>query len=397
MQSSARLFTVLGGLLLLFISIGGIFFFGRVVNPPGIDIFVATRDISPGEVLVPHMVELHTVQVSNSGAYVTANNIDIYGGAIVADAIYAGEFIPATSLSIEGNPASASRVSLALGDTDEVAMVVPVTPLSSPREIAPGDRVDINLAVGSAAFLAGSLEVVPTPDGANKIYATGGLGLVDPQFAPTIISPFETPAPTTTPQSPITLPVAKRIVSGALVLDVLYEEVINPSFSPDADAPQLSYGDIRALVLSIPRSMQEAVSFGVAQESLIITVLPPNTEPEGEDATAGMSWDDLVEYYKWYRLVWLANYDLENGVPASGASGVVPTLLAQTLAVEEAARATEAAEISFTQTAIVETQTALGTVITTGTVTADAQGDAEQPVEGGDLTTTPTPTPTPTP
>jgi len=403
-SSGSRIIVIVVGLLLLFGSVGAIYVLGNFINPPGIDIFVSVKDISAGEVLMPHMVELRTVQISNSGAYVTADNIEFYGGAVVADPIYAGEFIPVTALAVDGSPASAKRVSLGLGGDDRVAIVVPVNPYSSPQEIVSGDRVDIDLAVGSAAFLAGSLRVVPTPDGANEIYATGGLGLANIELAPTIISPFETPEPTTTPQSPITLPVAKRIVSGAPVLQVLYEEVINPSFSPDGNEPQTSYGDIRALVLSIPRSSQEAVAFGVAQESLIITVLSPDAEiaAEGEDATAGMSWDDLVAYYEWYRLEWLSTYDLANGVPAAGASGVVPTLLAQTAVAEEAVRATERAGIEATQTSIVETQTALGTPMAPGSETTDAQddsapaeGDVGQPAEGGELTPTPTLTPTP--
>ncbi len=343
-----RTTTVIIGVVLVLVAVGGFALLGNLMNPPATDILVAVEDIAPGEILQPYMVNVISVRSADKGqAYVTTDNVDTYANAMVIDQIYAGQYIPKAALSHPENPAAESRIALALNDPELVAMVVPVDPETSPQQIVVGDRVDLVLAVGSAAFLSGNFDVVPEPDQtANDFYApTFGLALADPTaMAGEPTSPLDlddgtltldapyfpiaTSTPTPNPQR-ITLPVAKTITVEARVLHVAYELIVNATFNPDSNAPETVKGDIRALVLAVPRQAQEIVAFGVSNSALRIAVLDPlaNT-PEDAALTPGMSWDDLVAFFKWERAAWAEAQDGDTATleQVPGAAALVPTL-----------------------------------------------------------------------
>ena len=267
-----------------------IFLFVNSINPPATEVYIATRDILPGEIL--DLDELAVVAVPAQGmevAYITEDNAELYGNTEVVNQIYAGEFIPISALLSIDNPVSLSRIALSISDPDHIAIVLPVDPETSPQNIVAGDYVDVTIAVGSGSLLAGSFDTVPEPEGVNDFYFQQAADL---KAIPTLESPFlPTPELTPTPPQPITLPVAKTVSVRARVMQVNYLLIVQPSTTNTE--PRVQRGDIQSLVLEVPRETQEIISFGVANGIVRISVLHPNSAEE-EFGTAGMSWDDLV-------------------------------------------------------------------------------------------------------
>lgn len=330
-----RIKTILTGSVILVVSILAMFLLGRLLNPPAQQVVVAAREIQVGEVLTPDLVELASVRLPSTEPYLTQNEIEQYGYAQVVEPIHAGMFIPKAALSFAENPAAASRVSLALADPEFVAMTIPVTPLTSPAGIVPGDKVSLNVSVGSALTYSGIFSEgessAPAPvTGANPFLDQAGRsaspGLPDNGAGRT---PTSTPIPSPTPQPVISLPVTKNLVVSGRVLDVVYETrfSVAQSSMQGANSSGTTQGDILALVVAVPRAAQEALAFSIANGEVRVAVLDPNA-PDDMGATAGMSWDDLVAYFRWQRQEWLASGPALDTINPPGAAAVVPTLIA---------------------------------------------------------------------
>lgn len=319
-----QLKTILIGSLVLLASLAAMLLIGRILVPPAQEVFVAVGEIQAGETLTPDKVRLESVHITSTTPYLTSADIERYGYARVVEAIHQGTFIPKASLSFTDNPAAANRVSLALGDPELVAMAVPVTPLTCPSEIAPGDRVSLDVSVGSANLLSGSFPAAAS--------TASGAGQAAGSF-PSGASPFETASPTTTPQPSVSLPVTKNLVVSGRVLSVLYNEQVNPVTlqSPgSAAAPQVVRGDIKALVVAVPGSLQEALAFAIANGEVRVAVLDPNATDPQTNLTAGMSWDDLLAFFTWQRQEWLATPHATGQIDPPGAAALLPALEATT-------------------------------------------------------------------
>jgi hypothetical protein len=330
--------TILLGIGLLIASIAIMAVIANLINPPAVEVFVALEDIPPGELIQPHMVSVKSAQLD---MYLNTTNIEQYAAGVVIDQLYAGEMVPLSSLASPDSPVLDSRISLSLDDPEMVAVVVPVDPTTSPQSIVVGDYVDLILAVGSGTFLSGNFDSVPAPEGANDYYyqsyafpsEDGGEGSDPFTYEDLFLeqgAQIHIQGPTPTPViQPITLPVAKSIALQAEVLAVQHEVIVNSAFTPDTDAPPTRKGDIMALIVAVPREMEEIVAFGAANGDLRIAVLSPLADGNNFDQTPGMSWDDLVDFFKWEREQWAAGEEHAAIDYAPGASYLYPTLTAE--------------------------------------------------------------------
>jgi hypothetical protein len=200
--------------------------------------------------------------------------------------------------------------------------------LNVPRQIRAGDVVDITITIGSASFLTGAFEPVPTPAPfeqdlvSNFSFSDGGefdFGGVE----------FLTPVPSATPVDPIDLPVAKTLVSGATILQVNYEREFNPAASTDPDQSVFINGELESIVVSIPRELQEVLSWSINNGLLTVTVRNPNDPAPDDLYLPGYSYDDNVAFFKASLFFWsLTPHPETDPLLPGGASVLVPTLLA---------------------------------------------------------------------
>jgi hypothetical protein len=313
-----RIATILTGGVIFLGSLLGMFVLGRVLNPPAQQVFVAAVEILPGDAITPDKVRLVPARVPDVRPFVTAGEIDEFGYAQAVEPIHAGMFIPKAALSFSGNPAARERVSLSLADPELVAMTIPVNKLTSPPGIVPGDKVSLNVSVGSTAMMSGILSSGPSSSISGSPLSGVGAGQV---------SPFVTPIPSPTPEPRLSLPVTKNLVVSGRVLSVIYETPFSPAVVPGQANTDPRRGDIQALVVAVPRSVQEALAFSIANGEVRVAVLDPGA-PDDLDATAGMDWDDLVAYFRWQRQEWLASEPALEQISPAGAAAILPTLVA---------------------------------------------------------------------
>lgn len=288
-MTKGRWGSVLLGAGLVLVSILGFYILSRLASPPSQEVFTALRELHRGERLSPEMVAIQLVQMHDPSAYVQASEIETYGFHALVEDVHQGEFIPKAAISMESNPYVGSRVALGLDDPDKVAMVIPVDPSTAPASIVAGDRVDVTISIGSASFLSGSFAAAPSPA------PSGGSS---PALAfPTVENPLITAQPSPTLELSIDLPISKTLLTGARVLAVEYQQDFNPAFSAQGSEPGLVNGDLRAIVVAIPRQLQEALAFAINNGDVRVAVADPNALSQ-DALTPGISWNDLVAYYK---------------------------------------------------------------------------------------------------
>lgn len=315
------------GAVLVLVAIAGFYAFSIFLAPPAHEVFVAVQEMHQGDQLTPEKVQLVSVRSNQSlEGYIARDEIEQFGYGTVVEPIHVGEFVPKAAIAIEGNPASTNRVALALTDPNEVVKVVPVTTLTSPEDIVPGDIVDLTLSVGSATFLTGALEVVPTASPLETYryqYYSSGVPTVMPEQS----LPIVTPTPTGQPNN---LPITKDVVVGAKVIKVLYEVKANPNYTTGSAETNVSAtvrGDIRALVVSVPRNVVEILDYGIQNGTLRVSVRHPDSATGKDGASPGVSWDDLAAYFKWERQLWQLT-PMPDDVYGPGAQIAVATLQA---------------------------------------------------------------------
>ena len=331
---SAKLKTIIIGAGVFLISLIALYFIGRILNPPAQQVYVAVREIQIGEALAPDAVQLVSVRVPDVAPYVTVSDINTYGFTKVIETIHQGMFVPKAALSYEQNTASVNRVAASIADPNSVAIVVPVTPLTSPSDLVVGDRVSLIVSVGSATFLTGDMSAQPTaPVGGSSLDAVaanaGALILGGNNQSQ---NPFDllNPTPTVSATPRITMPISKNLVVDARILRILYDMKLNPSFntSQGGQTSEMTKGDIKAIVVSIPRTVEEALAYGINNGEVRVAVLDPLAKKENTNISAGMSWDDMVAFYRWQRQLWLMTPPPLDSVNAPGASSLYATLMA---------------------------------------------------------------------
>lgn len=355
---------------LMILSIVGVVFVGQVINPPTVPVAVAVADIPVGTVLTEDLLAVDNVRVNPKvlPSLVRESELKGFVGGTVVKPINRYEFLLKSAVSAEGNPASSSRVSLALSDRSLVAMVVPVTQETSPDAIVEGDYVDLSFGVGSNAPFGNRLTTDETEQSKDP-FAPSFAGIVEPSPIPLITDEFQ-PTPTPTVEPMLVLPVAKTVVKYAKVLTVIREErtvnTAGPLTGQQQGQPRTAVvkGKIIGIVVAVPREAQELLQFAIDNGVVRISVLSAEAVPDGNNPTTlGMTWNDLVALVRMDREAALAA-----GLPAE--------------VIGPGAYAVEATRNAATQASVEQTQQA----------TTPTPAPTQRPPTL-DVTTTPTPKP----
>lgn len=335
---------VLATTLMVF-SIIGVVFIGQVINPPTVPVVVALADIPVGTLLTEDLFAIDNVRVNPKilPNLVLESELSAFVGGTVVKPITSYEFLLKSSVSAEGNPASSSRISLALSDPLLVAMVVPVTQETSPDAIVEGDYVDLSFGVGSNTSFGNRLT---TAEEADDPFAPSFPTFVEPSPIPLIDEEIE-PTPTPTIEPMLMLPVAKTLVEYAKVLSIIREErtvtTAGPLTGGQSTQPRTAIvkGKILGIVVAIPREAQELVQFAIDNGIVRISVLSAEAVPDSNNPTTlGMTWNDLVALIRMDREAVLTA-GLPTDVIGPGAYAVEATRNAATqLAVEQTRQAT---------------------------------------------------------
>ncbi len=279
---------ILMGVILMVGSFVAVLLLGQSLNPSPIAVVVAARDLAPGEQLSVDDLAVAPMGLVDADAaviatFVTEEEVGNYLGAIVVEPIYANQPVLKGALGdVQGSVSLASQ----LGAEDVVAMVVPVTAETAPDGIRPGDYVDLTFSVvdaASSAVLEQSDTVSQSPEQNDQIPQDGAAPLVSASPTPGLLAPL-----------------AKTIVTNALVLNVQRERQTQTSVDSTGSANQFVVeGPVVSLVIQIPRDAQEVVQFaleaGTVRVTLLSALVPANgTEPGQRRPSFGMTWNDLV-------------------------------------------------------------------------------------------------------
>jgi len=290
-----NLLVLIVGLVLMGASFAGVFLLGQVFNPPAVQVIVASRDLSPGDVVTLRdlaLVSLH-IDESESGFYDTIflqSDVQFLNNKTVTQPIAAGQPIPRNAVVSEGN--ASGGLAGQLEDPDLIAVVVPVSAETAPPGIRVGDFVDLVYGVTGAAYAP----VVPPTEVPFQSYS-----------APLVVEPESSegpgalaPTPTVTPGVMLYAPLAKTIVTNARVLDLVRETKQSSQVTSSGQTVVSEVtGPVTALVLAVPRDAQEVVQFALDTGIVRVSLLSANARADGTRAgdrrpTLGMTWNDLV-------------------------------------------------------------------------------------------------------
>ncbi len=327
------------GLLLMVGSFVGIFVLGQVFNPPAVPVVVASRDFSPGEVV--QLQDLATISVhvdeTESGFYETVflqSDLQLLNNKIVTQPIAAGQPIPRNAVVAAGN--LNSGLAGQLEDPSLIALVVPVSDDTAPPGIRAGDYVDLVYGVVGVSYAP----VVPPTETAFQSFNPGA-GL-----EPATPDSFAEAEPSPTPGVMLYAPLAKTIVTNALVLDVVHEiKQANQVTSSGQTVAREVQGAVTALVLAVPRDAQEVVQFALDTGVVRVSLLSANARADGTQVgdrrpTLGMTWNDLVALLEMER-----QQRLDAGLPSSVTGAGQDLYLQQEQALQMAEAADQATPI----------------------------------------------------
>jgi hypothetical protein len=202
----------------------------------------------------------------------------------------------------DANVRGASRYGLVLTNTNEVVMVLPVSPDVIPSRIKSADFINIIFAAGSSANLSNPADRSARVDisGANseKLSATNAQTVATTDQN----TPFNLSL-TATINSNIDLPLADVLLEHVEILDVNYQQVQNQNYGSDGQAgsqPWLN-GPISSIVVRVPRAYQTILSFAAANGKVRYAISSPMLKPEDIKPQAGVDWGQITQLYRWKR------------------------------------------------------------------------------------------------
>ncbi len=260
---------------------------GNLFNPPPYQVLVVVQDVAAGETLSDNMVATSAQRISGrvASGYVLAGELDQFRGAMVVEPMHPGDPLTKNRLVKAGNPASARRSALGLEDPDKVLMVVPADEKNVSAGVAAGDRVDLIYSVGQPPQ-----SNAPTP----APFAGFGATPVPPRNP---AQPGQ--ALVATPDLQIGLPLAKLVFYDLSVVHVRREQKPNPAYSGQQGESPYIDGPINALELLVPRAQQELLQWSVATGGKVaVAIVSPETPKDQRVETFGMTWDDLLAWFK---------------------------------------------------------------------------------------------------
>ena len=271
-----RSLTLVLGLLLTVGAFLGFLLWGRLANPPPYRVVVAVENIPPFTELREEMfvVDEQIIAPQVAQRYVLEEELELYLQAVPIESLYIGEPLTKNRLLLSENPRSLYRLSLGLDDPSMVAMVIPVDGDSSVSELAVGDHVNIEFAAGgqgaTPSLMAAPSEEEPTGD-----------------------------------EEEVILPLAKTLLQRVPVLRVNFEQIPNPNYGLGAgfdgargavERPFLK-GEIESIVVLIPESEQEMLTFALENGAIRVALVSPLAVEEPMVPLPGVMWPDFVERF----------------------------------------------------------------------------------------------------
>jgi len=302
-EQVGRIISIILGLLLVVFAFVAFLLIGRVLNPPPVQVVIATEDIPPFTSVTRSQVVVDSQILDPKVAqrYVLWEELGSYEGAVAIEPLYAGEPLTKMRLVTGQNAAAVKRLALGLQDKTQVAMVVPVTPKQIVGEISPGDYVDIIFGSGLQTFVPQTFQTLatptPTPTPAQKKAKQEGT----PQT-------FSGPLATYNLQTDINPPLAKTIFQRVPVLRVNHKRIPNPNFGTSLGGsgqsePPFIKGEIESIVVLIPAKDQELLAFALNNGTIHVALVPGLVQPEDLLPLAGMTWPDFVERFRLERAI----------------------------------------------------------------------------------------------
>lgn len=338
------------GVLVMTLGVAGTWLYITAQIGARTTVVVATQDIPAGAQLTPDLFEATSVQLPEAQLrnLIQVNEAAAFLGYQTLVDIPAGDFLRRTVISANVNPQVDERVALALPSADYVAVPLPVTLETAPSAIIVGDRVDLTLGIAAdstygrdlapattgAAAPGPSTAPVATADNAATVAAITGSG-TEPLFVPLdpatgeplTVTPGTSPAPINAGDASapgLQLPVAKTVLRGVLVLEVIRDTQSAVRQSPlnaDGGAGPVPAAPIVSLVLAVPRDLQELLLFSIEVGTVRVAVVSPGAPADGpEVATFGMAWNDYVALLQRERAQALAS-----GAPIHGPGASLST------------------------------------------------------------------------
>ncbi len=309
MKSIFRSATFLVGLLLTAGAFVAFFILGNILNPPPYQVIVVVRDVAPGTALTKDLVTTNAQSLSPrvASGYVMADNLDLYLGATIIEPMHPGDPLTKSRLAKDGNPAAARRAALGLDDPSKTLMVVPVDDKTAPDNIAHGDRVDLVYTVGRE----------PTSNNETvSPYSQYGGG----------VKPGGTAAGEQESEEDVTLPLAKLVFKNLKIARAHREKQPNPQYTgTEGESPYIE-GNINGLEVVVDREQEELLGWAIQHGKVRVALVSPNAPPDDTSvATMGMTWDDLMEWFRMNRaggLAILSGQPAPTIPPAAGAASV---------------------------------------------------------------------------
>lgn len=251
----------------------GFLLWGRITNPPPYRVVIAVRDIAAHQPLSTEILVVDEELLSPRVAerYVQEHELDLYLDAIPVEPIYAGEPLTKSRLLLAANPAANQRLALALDDPEYLAMVIPVDPTTSVADLYPGDLVNVEFGISFQSTSA----LLP------------------------ISSDLQ--SPTLSDEGDLALPLAKTLFQHLLVLQVNYEQIPNPNYGlgtlsegSGSTEPAFLRGRIESIVVLIPESEQELLTFALENGTVRIALASPLAATDPLRITPGVTWQDFI-------------------------------------------------------------------------------------------------------
>jgi len=287
-----RRLSLILGLLLAIGAFVALFVWGQAVNPSPYRVVIAIQEVAAGERLTPDVVTVVAQSVPDkvAGEYVLEEELAGYLGKTIVDDLHPGQPLMHAHLVRGDNPAAVRRLALVMEDPNMAAMIVPVDAETAPQDIRPGDRVDVLYGVGNVSVQrAMPTPISPFPE------ETPTPGVLTPTY------PYEEAgegeSATATPLPAIEFPMAKMVVRGLEVLDVIHEERPNPAYGgPDSGQPPTIEGNLLAIQVAVPREQEEILHLAITTGNYQVALLSPNA-PKEDSPSLGMTWEDLEAFF----------------------------------------------------------------------------------------------------
>jgi hypothetical protein len=379
--------TFIIGLILFIAAFGVILVAGSIFNPPPYRIVIALEDIAPYTVLTREMlaVDEQTMHQRVAARLVHEEEIDSYVGGLVIETVHAGEPLRRNGVVAAGNPAAVHRLSLALGDPDLVAAVVPVNPKVIPDNVTAGDYVNVTMGVeGSVSQLATAARAGAAGPDTWSASPAGFLAPTPTPFTATLPITPTGPLPLSEEVPEVAPPLDKIVLPQVQVLNVTREKVPNPNYGmtfgqEGAQEPPFLEGDIESITVLVPQAAEELLYFAVDNGTLHISVVPHAAVLEGASPSTGVLWEDIVRFFQEERLRAIGAITATSAQVQAGPVATAPPVSPTTPITAEAASGTPAPVLAPPTPAPLGTEATSPTPLPPGPAPSETPGQAVLP------------------